>query len=972
MFNRLVFEDKLNVILSELLNQSGVVSRSEYLFSKGRKDIIVYHQGLEIVLEGSYSKEDAEEDAKRRIEQLACDIAIAICYPKKFYQSLSDIQIKKDLKNSNFLVKIIISKDIQDTLTLFPCRKRVAEAVTCWQDYNLDSLDSLISEAGEFIITEESMKEIEKEVYEFIEDFIGNFSSHNQTEKIAKNLYHILYELYGFSIGDPVKIKEAIFAQACLAILLSSIYYETIRYIYGLETLDNLAKTKGSQFAICKATEDIIKINYEPIFEITQAILQFFPQSPQLFDRLINLAIKVSSKRTLLRKDIAGRIYHKVVGDWSVKKGLATFYTQIPAAYFLLYLAEPKLSKICDFACGSGTLLTAAYSAANKQYRFSLLKNGLDKNPSEIEKEFHTKFIKSCYGFDVLNYATQITALNLAFHSPETPLVDFSLYPIPLGYRKDLELVSLGSLEIVREEPTLNFMKKLITKTGLKEKKEVSLSEILSELNSPDLITMNPPFTRATGRSGRKGGGLFGFMVNKNTREEVLVSYKRVRARIRKSLNQMAIGFLKNRDLNELLKDREFQAYRSIGQSGEGLLFLYLAHIKIKEQGKICFVLPKSLLSGITWFLARCMLISNYHIEHLVVSYDSSHGYNFSESTSLSECLLVAKKVREHSENEKTKFIILLSKPKTSMEAIALSNKTKEKKEYIEVGDAKAFIVENSREEMIKYVDNWGRFIFLPNLLLIREIKDLLNGIIRVGGVKSKIPLIRLNALTSSIGIDRHQFLDNYEIVSGNIPGSFKVIYGGKEEHRKKMKILANDYVLPKNRGSSLFEEKKGRLFLPDRIWLDTAHIISMISENPTLSNIFYALQLKDENENKLKALCLYINTTWGILTVLANRGETRGAWIQLKMNQWRLLPVLDISKLSEDKIEKLAGVFDKFKDKELERIPIQYGVDGKIDKLRVELDLAFLAVMNISVKEKDLRLLYKEIASALKQWIGN
>jgi len=75
---------------------------------------------------------------------------------------------------------------------------------------------------------------------------------------------------------------------------------------------------------------------------------------------------------------------------------------------------------------------------------------------------------------------------------------------------------------------------------------------------------------------------------------------------------------------------------------------------------------------------------------------------------------------------------------------------------------------------------------------------------------------------------------------------------------------------------------------------------------------------------------------------------------------------------LSEDKIEKLAGVFDKFKEKELERIPMQYGVDGEIDKLRVELDLAFLAVMNISVKEKGVRLFYKEISSALKQWIGN
>ena len=60
-------------------------------------------------------------------------------------------------------------------------------------------------------------------------------------------------------------------------------------------------------------------------------------------------------------------------------------------------------------------------------------------------------------------------------------------------------------------------------------------------------------------------------------------------------------------------------------------------------------------------------------------------------------------------------------------------------------------------------------------------------------------------------------------------------------------------------------------------------------------------------------------------MTVLANRQETRGAWIRLKMSQWKLLPVLDIAKLEEDKLKRLAKVFDKFKDKDLGRIPEQF-----------------------------------------------
>ena len=40
---KLVYEDRLNVLPSRLLNQMGVISHSEQL-NRGRKDIVVYNQ----------------------------------------------------------------------------------------------------------------------------------------------------------------------------------------------------------------------------------------------------------------------------------------------------------------------------------------------------------------------------------------------------------------------------------------------------------------------------------------------------------------------------------------------------------------------------------------------------------------------------------------------------------------------------------------------------------------------------------------------------------------------------------------------------------------------------------------------------------------------------------------------------------------------------------------------------------------
>src|SRR4030042_3756877 len=98
------FESRLNILLSQLLQQQGIVSRAEFI-GKGRKDVVVYHQGLAIVLEGSYDRQDAEKDTNKRIEQLTADVGIAVNNPKTFPQELSDNDIKAKLKTATFFVR---------------------------------------------------------------------------------------------------------------------------------------------------------------------------------------------------------------------------------------------------------------------------------------------------------------------------------------------------------------------------------------------------------------------------------------------------------------------------------------------------------------------------------------------------------------------------------------------------------------------------------------------------------------------------------------------------------------------------------------------------------------------------------------------------------------------------------------------------------------------------------------------------
>jgi hypothetical protein len=359
-------------------------------------------------------------------------------------------------------------------------------------------------------------------------------------------------------------------------------------------------------------------------------------------------------------------------------------------------------------------------------------------------------------------------------------------------------------------------------------------------------------------------------------------------------------------------------------------------------------------------------------VKYVIVSYETGN-YNFSESTSLSECLIVAQRTDEHFDNEETSFVLLLKKPRTSIEAIALAKRIEAKeRDYVDDGEAKAFLTSVKRAELLENLDNWGRFVSFPNLEILREVNHLLAGNIKLGSLKAKIPLKRLNDLISSIGVDRHRFTDTFKVIDDHVPGSVPMLHGGEEAQRKRMITSHNAYALPMiERGKGLFQEIAGNLLVPNRIRVDTTHVISMLSDDKLISNIFYVVRLQNETLNKLKALCLWLNTTWGILTVLASREETHGGFISLNQSHWRLLPVLDIDSLSKEKIKGLATLFDEFKDKELDRIPGQYGSRGKVDSLRVELDRAFLKIMGVDADESALLSLYSQIGSSLVQWMG-
>jgi len=997
----------INAKLAEILSKElGIDARAERSKSGKRPDISCFYNGLMVVIETSYSKSDAESDAKKRIEQGIADISIAL-WLKNEYRNIPEVELERAIHSSKFDVKIFVPRDTSGWFT----------------DIDIPALKDIINSAVEFLVKEEEVTKLIEDVESKISEFINALNSIDTKREIYKGIYDILYRLYGFSIAEA-EDPEVVFGQAALSILLSATFYEHIRNKHPeLRPLGEYVKEHGALEGLRNALEDLLKVDYKVAVETTRDILKVLPPNASYRSKdLIDLGIKIAECPSLLRRDFAGRVYHKITGDIALRKGFATFYTEVPAAYILASLSlnsfldldvkeiheirsqeaekiigKIKSMKVSDFACGSGTLITASY---NTMLRLATaLKYYYELEDLDVDEIAKTIIEEGIYGIDALRYASQITALNLALLSPGN-ISKENIYTIYLGYIPKRKQAWLGSLELLSNGGRVG---KLLTwiEGGLKGIAEkASLEGFEGSFTIPekfDLIIMNPPFTRATGRTEKFGEqrGHFGFIADKESREKMAEAYERAVEIVKKELKSIAENSAKSfpnviKDIIEGGKELELRQYLNIGQAGEGLLFLYLAYKYINNDGVIAFVLPRGLLAGVSWFLARVLLASKFHVKYIIVSSDSEKGYNFSEGTSLSETLVVAKRSDSADVNAETVFINLLSKPSTALEAMMLSEEIKSairqlkanRTALVEVGGARALILKVLRRQLLENMDNWNRFVavyddYLINLVVNNLLAKGEGDTIIDERIELSIPLIRFNSVISEIGVDAHQFHDHFSVV--NTETAYPVIYGGGEDVRKKMTVKPNAHAAGKTeRADEIFRKYASRLLVPDRIWWDTAHVIALYSEVPVLANIFYAVKLKvseDLREYAEKALTLWFNTLWGILTVLFNREETKGAWTRLKLAQWRLLPVLDVTKLNPDALKRLAEVFDKYSKEAPARIPEQFD-PVKPDPIRLGIDLGFLEAFNPSLdKDKareELLRLYKRVFEAFKTWIGS
>ena len=398
----------------------------------------------------------------------------------------------------------------------------------------------------------------------------------------------------------------------------------------------------------------ILRVNYWPIFWTANQVLNKMSvsQNAKVLNVLWRAVQELVAGGVTRSHDLTGIVFQRLIAD---RKFLATFYTKPAAAALLAGLALPEdrppggadwgdgetlaAVQIGDFACGTGTLLSAAYQ------RMSLLHELHGGDPRSL----HAPLMKhGIVGLDVLNMGIHLTAAMLAGSHPDTPFEGECLLTMPYGEQPDGS-VAIGSLDLLAENGQYSILKTATRVGGRSEDEVKDLVERVAH-DKFDLVIMNPPFTRSGGLEGeRVGTGNAAFAAFETSRE---------------SQKQMQSSLVSKRGKNPI----------GNGNAGLAADFLDLVMRKSRDGGVIALVLPLSAISGGAWERAR-QKIRREFTDIIVVTIAASGNFqrSFSADTGIAECLLIARR-GQPADQPRALFAILESQPESAVASELIAN----------------------------------------------------------------------------------------------------------------------------------------------------------------------------------------------------------------------------------------------------------------------------------------------------------
>jgi hypothetical protein len=926
-------QEVFNVILAQLLQERGVVVAPESILYTGAQrarqmpDVIVHFQGLRMAIEGEVEAPNARDkaiaSAARRVETGVAHIGIGVVYPASL-RTVEFEHLKEALAQARLEIAVATEAGSGGFTT-----------------GDVNYLERLLRSTFEQLVKEDVVAEAVALLDAAVDQFAAAALAYRG------NWGRISLALNGALTDEELDgLKDVERAANCriggLILINAMIFHDILAGYYShITPLATILLRKNLDAFPTDWGYILDEINFYPIFHLAREIYLGLGLAawglPEALLYLAKTARTISERRSALRHDLMGRVYHRLLAS---AKYLGTYYTSIPAATLLLKLALrpegwplewdklPQVEKlrIADLACGTGTLLMAAADTLADNY----ISATADAGKKVQLKALHQRITESIlHGYDVLASAIHLTASTLAMRTPDVPLKKMNLFSLPLGGTDRM----LGSLEFLGgnlvQMPLDLFGALPETESPQQVSGQTMEATRYVTLPELDLCVMNPPYVRSVG-----GNLLFGSAPEAD----------RTRMQTR---------------LKQLVRRSEVQANIT---AGLGSVFAAIGDRHIKPGGRLALVLPKALLSGVAWGETRQLINQKYRIDYVVVSHDAER-WNFSDSTDLSEVLLVATKNPNNGApkgQHQTTAVNLWRNPTSALEALAIAAQILEgEPPDLVTGQGAAQLRINGHKAgevvMVSWDEMQGDW-FLPCAFaqadLIRSAYSLLKGELKLPGIEqvAQLPLARLGDL-GVLGPDRRDIHDGFELTTS--PSAYPAFWGHDAQAMLTLAQNPNQYLspLPKAKpGRSLRKATDlwplaGKILLAERMRLNTQRLVAVSLTQKVLSNVWWSFAFgADVNQPGAdKALVLWLNSTLGLTILFATRDETEGAWVDFKKPSLAAMPVLDVRKLSAEQLSTLAAAYDRISERELKPLP-----EMAADEVRAEIDLTVAAALNL------------------------
>ena len=672
-----------------------------------------------------------------------------------------------------------------------------------------------------------------------------------------------------------------------------------------------LAELRYAWIDICE------NIDYVPVFDLALKVLYIIVTSPPKVQEpvITPLLRAMNETRHLEGHDLSGRLFHTLLTD---AKFTGAYYTSVPAATMLARLVFhdwpphvdwkdhefPAALNVADLACGTGTLLMAVASEAERRHKSAGGQHAAELHKAMVEQALH--------GYDVQLTAVHFAATSLAMLNPHIQFDRMNLYVMALG--AEGSNVSLGSLDFLgSDEVAVQFALspesmgvnvRQIRETGrvYGGGSQGARHGVTATLPDIDLAIMNPPFTRSVG-----GNLLFGSLPPADRRK------------------------LQN-ELSRRLKSRQASA-----TAGLGAAFVATAAPKLRPgEGRLALVLPLTVCTGPSWEQTRALIERDFVLDIVVTSHDPTR-WNFSDSTDLSEALLIAtRRPRNGPATEHhTTFVNLWLNPDGIVDAhrIAETAATTKPANLEDTGTALLEVDGRHVGEVVSIPESklvgrkWSGVQFARADVIRSALKLLDDGEVWVPGKRKSpsIPLCRLDEL-GQIGPDVRDVRDGFEPTDSVT--AYPMVSGHNTEQRRRLVAEPDKYLapLPQPRPGRNLKRvdqlwpKAGQLLISERLRLNTARVAAISTDRPVLSNVWWPTKTPDHAWDK--ALAVYLNSSLGLLTLLATRNTTQGNWVKLKKVDLNETPVLDPRQLTPSQLQRLSDLFDALSEEEFERLP--------------------------------------------------